>query len=151
MIAVIEATDHDQIIMGLIALLATLVTGLVYMVKTYTQTKVAATKATGAYEAVNGIGPGEHRLYDKVTHLDNKITEIALKQDDFDTRGWPSLPADLATSAGLTEVIRDLQHAATLERTDHDAIIVKLDQMEAEIRQHVAWEMAEKWKSEGHQ
>ena len=70
----------------------------------------ARSQARAANAAVNNVGPGAHRLYDQIGHLSDAIQRIETKQNDFDTKGWPTLPSDMNTAAGLTEVIRDIQH-----------------------------------------
>lgn len=92
---------HDQITLGIIGLLGLVVTALVYVVKAYANTKVAAEQSTKANEAVNNVGPGEHRLYDI-------IAAIQEKQATFD-RAWGNLPEDMHDAVGLTELLNSME------------------------------------------
>jgi hypothetical protein len=118
---------HDQIVLGLIGVLGVVIAGLVYIVKAYANTKVAAQQATEANKAVNNIGPGEHRLYDV-------IARIEAKQDDFDKR-WGNLPDGMDDAVGLVELLHGLDR--------------RVSEIQVQLVEHVAWEMAVKYPKEG--
>ena len=97
-------SDTNQALVYLIGVLVVgVMSALTFTIKAWSQ-------ARAANAAVNNVGPGEHRLYDQIGHLSDAIQRIETKQNDFDTKGWPTLPSDMNTAAGLTEVIRDIQH-----------------------------------------
>jgi len=137
--------ENLQVILLLGTLLSTVVAALVYLVKGYGNSKIAAEQSTAANRAVNDIGPGDHRLYDKVTmiaedtHTNRKaIEKLIANQEQFDAHGWENLPQDMDDAVSLTEKIRGLERG-------RDSNAEKIDQILAELRQHVAWEMAEKY------
>jgi len=143
--ATTAAADHDQIVLAIIALASMLAAALVYLAKGYGNSKIAAEQSTAANRAVNDIGPGDHRLYDKVTmiaedtHTNRKaIEKLIANQEQFDAHGWENLPQDMDDAVSLTEKIRGLERG-------RDSNAEKIDQILAELRQHVAWEMAEKY------
>lgn len=138
----IESGEH-QITLALIGVGATLVAALVYVVKAYTNAKVAAEQATAANQAVNNVGPGQHNLYDMVASQSKTLERLVDAQNDFTERGWRRLPDDLSTSAKLTETIRELQHH------DH-GIDETINTILEELRAHVQWELQVKWESEHH-
>jgi len=104
----------EQIPTSIAAILGTLVVGLlaviVLLVKTMSEVKTGSQQAAAVNDAVNNIGPGGVRLYDRVSHIDQAVAELRQAQTDFAKRGWGALPDDIATASGLTEVIRDIQH-----------------------------------------
>ena len=133
------ADSHDQIMLAMIAVVAAAVAALVFVIRNSVNIKIAAEQATQANKAVNNVGPGEHRLYDKIATMAETVAELKKGQEEFADHGWENLPDDLGDSVALTMTIRDLQH----DNVNHAD---KLDQVLAELRQHVAWEMSEKWK-----
>jgi hypothetical protein len=129
----------------LTGILASLVTILVYLIRGTRDAREAAYHSQQANAAVNGRGPGEHKLYDLVAHIEER--QKAQTEDlqvliegklDFDRRGWPSLPPGLSTAAELTSTIDGLRHHD--ERVDE-----KLDAILQELRAHVQWEEAQKY------
>ena len=153
------AQNHDQIILSLIALSATLVTGLIYLVKNYRTTKDTNLQTTAVNAAVNNVGEGEHRLYDKITaihqivimnkdHLDDlkiDVDELVVQQKAFSEKGWQHLPPDLRDAPALTQTIRDIQNKNSERRREHEHIQVQLNNILIELREHVKWEMNEKY------
>ena len=74
----------------------------------------------------------------EVQHIKAAVDKLVEAQDAFQSKGWTTLPDDIGTSSALTETIRDLQHdAAEVDK--------KLDIVIGELREHVAWEMKEKY------
>ena len=121
------ADTHDQIIVGLIALLGTCVACLVWIIKNSRIIKVAADEATAANHAVNNVGPEDHRLY-------KMVEKISQKQDEFD-RKWGNLPDDIDDAVGLVELLHGMDR--------------RIAGIQGELREHVAWEMSAKYGSHG--
>ena len=121
----IPANAHDQIILALIAIVATSVAGLVYIIKNTTITKAAAKNAYEANKAVNNIGPGDHRLYDV-------ISRIETKQADFD-KLWGNLPSHMNSAVTLSETIHDIQDS--IKKVDL-ALTAHIQNVEAEIKRN---------------
>jgi len=130
--------DHDQIVLAVIALASMLAASLVYLVKGYSNSKTAAEQATEANKAVNNVGPGDHRLYDKISSIEKNVEHLIRDQETFDSHGWETLPQDLGTAVGLTTTIRDLQHG-------HKEQGEKLDEIKSILVEHVEWEMRVKY------
>ena len=135
--------EHDQIILAALAIISMMAASLVYLIRTSSNAKTAAQQSTAANKAVNDTTFGEHRLYDKVTHLDEKVSKLVATQEEFATHGWGNLPPDIGNAVNLTGTIRELQHA-------HVDIERKIDSILAELREHVEWEMKEKYGKHGH-
>lgn len=116
-----------------------LVVALIWVIKNMRGTLDETLKySMKAEHAVNGVGEGEHRLFDKVHLIQEQVTMLLDFQKDHERRGWRSLPDDLNTAAGLTQTIRSLQ--------DHDSHIQEtLDRIETRLIQHVEWEEKEKY------
>ena len=99
--------------------------------------------AEAANRAVNGIGPEEHRLYDRVAMLSRQVEVVLDKQDhttvhirelvaesrEFSNKGWRALPPDLATGPALAETIRALQEEARRNHAEHERIMELLDRL----------------------
>ena len=130
--------EHIQVILMLGALLSTLVAALVYLAKSYINTKIAAEQSTEANKAVNNVGPGDHRLYDKISSIEKNVEHLIRDQETFDSHGWETLPQDLGTAVGLTTTIRDLQHG-------HKEQGEKLDEIKSILIEHVEREMRVKY------
>lgn len=137
--------DHSEVALATLGVIVTGLLGMLWLlVKTLAHSRTAADEATAANQAVNNTsGPGEHRLYDKVTAMQNDLEQLVEAQDDFTEKGWRSLPDDIATAVGLTEVIRDLQHE-DLDITAH------LHRIETVLVEHVARERARDQAAEKH-
>ena len=76
----------------------------------------------------------------EVTHIKDAVDKLVEAEEAFQSKGWTTLPPDIGTSAALTETIRHLQHdAAEVDK--------KIDIVIGELREHVAWEMEEKYGS----
>lgn len=74
----------------------------------------------------------------EVQHIAAAVDKLVEAQDAFQAKGWTTLPDDIGTSAALTSTIRDLQHdAAEVDK--------KLDIVIGELREHVAWELTQKY------
>lgn len=113
------AEAHDTIILAMIALIATSIGGLVYVIKTFTLGKETARDAKEANKAVNNIAPGDQRLYAKITTLvaevkiiKNQLHAHQKNWEDFNAR-WGSLPEDLNDSADLVVMLHDIRHSIT--------------------------------------
>ena len=129
---------NAQIIVALIAVLATCVGILGYVIKNASTSKRGLEQATQANSAVNNIGPGEHRLYDKITGIEASVQKLIEIQEKFSDHGWETLPPDLNTAVGLTVTIRELQHS-------YHTVNGKLDEILINLQEHVEWEMQEKY------
>jgi len=136
------ASNQDQIMLALIALVATSITALVYVIRNGRYSRTGAEQATAANEAVNNVGEGKHKLYDMVERIRDDVTDLKEDQDQFDSHGWETLPSDIGTAVGLTTTIRDLQN-------NHKQVNEKLDTLISELREHVAWEMDAKYGRHG--
>jgi hypothetical protein len=159
------AASSDQIMLALIALVASSIAALVFVIRNGRVARgaaddatIAAVQATAANAAVNNVGPGKHTLYEMVERIDKRSADTSVKvaglssdmraiksdvtilkrdQDEYDSHGWGTLPVDLGTAVGLTTTIRDLQNG-------HQAVNEKLDTIISELREHVVWEMSVK-------
>ena len=94
---------------ALVAVVVSLVGLIGLMWKTLAHSKEAAVEARQANAAVNNTGPGEHRLYDKISLIEKEIGRLVEAETDFTEKGWRNLPEDLNTALGLTETIRSIQ------------------------------------------
>ena len=131
------ADRHDQIMLALIALVATSIAALVWVIKSGRLAKDSNEQIAAVNRAVNDIGPGEHRLWDKIDNIEKAVVHLEHDQETFDSHGWETLPADLNTAVGLTTTIRDLQDGHK-----------KLDRIIAMLGEHVEWEMSQKYPPE---
>ena len=113
----------NQVVLAVIAVLATSVAGLVYVVKAYGE-------ARQVNSAVNHKDTGELSLYRLAHSNSDKLDEVIAKQAEFD-RKWGNLPPQIGDAVGLFGVLHDMGS--------------QLDEVQAELRQHVAWEMAQKY------
>lgn len=136
------ATTNDQIVLALIAIVATSVAALVYVIRNNRYGRVAAEQATAANEAVNNVGEGKHKLYHMVEATYEDVAELKEQQKQFDSHGWETLPPDLGSAVALTQTIRTLQN-------QHDRLHEKLDTIISELREHVVWEMNAKYGLHG--
>ena len=132
------ANTNDQVVMALIAIVGTSIAALVYVIRNGRLAKDSNAQISAVNRAVNDIGPGEHRLWDKIDNIEKSLTHLEVDQETFDSHGWETLPADLNTAVGLTTTIRDLQNG-------HAAVNEKLDTIIEELREHVVWEMNTKY------
>lgn len=132
------ADTHDQIILALIAIVAASTGALVFVIRGTRYAREGAAQATAANSAVNNVGPGAHTLYNLTAAIKEDVDELKAKQDEFARHGWSALPDDLATAPALTSTIRKIQ--------DHDELLDrKLDIILSELRDHVEWEMSQKY------
>lgn len=136
------STTNDQIVLALIAVIATSVAALVYVIRQGKYIRTAAEESSAANAAVNNVGPGKHNLYDMVERIKDDVTDLKKDQDEFDSHGWTTLPDDLNSAVNLTTTIRTLQNN---QRSVHE----KLDTLIVELREHVQWEMDEKYGRHG--
>ena len=75
------ADTHDQIVLALIALLATMLALVGFAVRAVLNTAAARREATAANAAVNGVGP-EHRLWDKVDRIERETARTAQRSNE---------------------------------------------------------------------
>lgn len=131
------ANTHDQIILALIAVVATSVAALVYVIKNGRDIREGATAAKAANAAVNNVGPNKDNLYRMVEDIREDVQVLMTHK-----AGWDHLPTDLSDAVNVTSTIRSIQHAD--KETDR-----KLDVIIEELRGHIDWEMAEKYGKHG--
>ena len=124
------ASSDDQVILALIALVATSIAALVFIIRNGRYIKTGAEdaaqpaeQATSAANAVNHVEYGEHRLYDVVARIE-------AKQIEFD-RKWGALPESLGNAVNLSETLHDMNR--------------RLDDIQTQLADHVAWETNVKW------
>ena len=139
MFAADHVTDNTEIVFALVGLLTTMLAATVYLARGYRNTKIAARESTSASAAVNNVGPGEHRLWDKIDAIQNAVERQAAIQEAFDSHGWGNLPDDLNNAVKLTTTIRDVQR-------HHDETHDKLDKIMVQLAEHVEWEMQQKYQ-----
>jgi Na+-translocating ferredoxin:NAD+ oxidoreductase RnfG subunit len=128
-----------QIFAPLLGMLATMVGVLVFLVKSYRQTEIAATEAKQTNNSVNNVLPGMPTLYQQVLQIKETMNKFTDAQDDFTQKGWRSLPEDINTAIGLTETIRELQHKDIAIQESLDSLGERLDVMVEELREHINW------------
>lgn len=116
-------TVSDQVMLALVALVATSITALVWVIRNGRYVKTAADQATQANDAVNHKEHGETRIFEQVR-------EIRAKQDEFD-RKWGNLPASIDNAVGLNDTLHDMSR--------------RLDGIESQLVEHIAWETNVKW------
>jgi hypothetical protein len=126
--------DHDQLIAALAALLVAQGGIIVLLVKTFVSSRTAAAQATAANMATNGIGEGEHRLYDMVSHIRDEISVLTEAQADFHRRNWRNLPDDLNDAMKLTLKVRQLEAADKADQEAHQVILKDLRDLRAEVQ-----------------
>lgn len=141
--------DQDQIILALIAIIGTSVAALVYTIRNNTIAKGAAQTVEDVNKAVNNIGPGEHRLYDKVDRIEKSVVKLEADQEEFDSHGWDNLPADLNNAVVLTSTIRELQNNHDKLHEKLDSILAEIVLIRGELKEHVTWEMEAKYGAHG--
>ena len=129
----------------IVALGVLLVALLGIAAKVLTYAKVGAHQATAANRATNGIGDGEHRLYDMVLRMDEKLHVLVDAHEDFYDRGWHRLDGDLADATKLTMTIRQLQAATENAHVQRASILADLAALDKLIRTHDEWERSQKW------
>jgi hypothetical protein len=111
------SSQYNNIVMALIAIIATSIAALVYVIKNNVLGKSISKDASEANKAVNNIGPGEHRLYDV-------IKSIETKQAEFDRR-WGNLPDNIDDAVSLSETIHDIHISIKNIDTKLDAHIAR--------------------------
>lgn len=72
----VARTSSDQIVLALIAVIAASVGALVFVIRNGKVARDTNVQISEVNKAVNNIGPGEHRLYDKVTHILVDLSEV---------------------------------------------------------------------------
>jgi hypothetical protein len=131
-------SNNNAIILALIGLVSTSIAALVYTIKNGKISQEGVDQITAVNNAVNNVGPGEHRLYDMLALVRKDIEYLTIAQREFASKGWGSLPPDLNNAIGLTEVIRDLQHS-------DKEVILKLTEIKTALIEHTEWEMKQKY------
>lgn len=143
------ATDTEtQGFIGIIGVLAVALAGaMTFSIKGWQEAKRGAMEAKAANSAVNNIGPGEHRLYDKVANIDHALAILNTRQEDFDEKGWEhGLPDDLNSAPKLTQTVRELQAQAETNTDEHKQIMSRIDKLITTLTDHDAWERSAKYE-----
>ena len=128
-VATTGQATHDQVILALIGLAVALVGILGVSIKGMQHSRAAN-------RAVNDVGSGELKIYEKVTRIDTTVTALGLAQTEFEQKGWAhGLPPDFDTAPGLTDTIRKLQQKDDRNSEEHAVIGEKLDKIEWTLTQ----------------
>lgn len=114
-------TDHE-VVLAVLAILATTVATLVWVIR-------SGKYVRSTDDAVNGIGPGQHRLYDKVDAICESVEKLNAWHEEMQEQGWSHLPPDLHDSVGITLTIRELQRQAVTNKQDHEMLRNRLDEI----------------------
>jgi Na+-translocating ferredoxin:NAD+ oxidoreductase RnfG subunit len=128
--AVLPGHD-DQVILALIAVIATSIAALVYTIRNNSLSRTVAKETSEINSAVNHKETGELSLYRLADANSRKLDDVIAKQAEFD-RKWGNLPADMGDAVGLVELIHGMDK--------------RIAQIQAQLLEHVEWEMAVKWK-----
>jgi len=139
---------HDNLLYGMLALIGTSISALVFVIRNNTLAKTAKEEVARVNRAVNNQGsddiPDETRMFDMVKEMRSDMTEIRENQRRFDSHGWETLPDDLNNAVKLTTTIRDLQSGYA----EVKLVNQKVDVIIKELREHVVWEMQVKYHEE---
>ena len=100
---VVAQSDHEQVVVGLGVVVTMLAASLVYLVRTYGQAKQANA-------AVNHVEFGEARLFDRITHIQEVVAELASANAEFQAKGWTTLPDEFGDASSLSVYLVDLRH-----------------------------------------
>jgi len=99
----VAQSDHDQVIIGLGVVVTMLATSLVYLIRTYGQ-------ARQANSAVNHVEFGEARLFDRVIHIQEEVAKLVEANNEFQSKGWATLPDEFGNAAALSMFLMELKH-----------------------------------------
>ena len=77
------------------------------------------------------VGDDVESLRQVVERIDRDVQKLVAAELEFQSKGWTSLPPDLASSAGLTAAIYDLRR--------------DVGEMKSFLRKHDEWERQQKW------
>ena len=130
-------------------MVATMVAALVFLIKSYRQSEIAANESISTNNAVNNVGPGAPTIYSEVQHIKAAVDALLAANQEFSDKGWRSLPVDIGTAAGLTETIRDLQHEVRDLQHENRVQTKQVDTVLTELRGHVEWELQQKYPHQG--
>jgi len=138
-----DVTNSLITVIGALTVLLVVLLGIA--TKSLSYAKTAAGESSMANQAVNNVGPGAHRLYDQVVHINEKISALAEAQEDFTQKGWRHLPSDIGDALALTVTIRQLQEAVANDKIAHDEIKTELNGLMNFMKRHDEWERLQKW------
>lgn len=142
-----EVVDNLGILGSLAAVILLLVGAILYLVASARkQIDQAVYHAQAANEAVNNVGPGDHRLLDKIEMIRTDVESVVKAQEEFAKNGWLTLPSDLASSSALTSTIRELQHADKTIQHGLTELSDAISRIDKKISEHVDWEENVKWR-----
>ena len=136
----VDVGVHDQIILALIAVITTSVGALVFVVKNGKITKDTNFQISEVNRAVNNIGPGEHRLYDKVGQVVDELEEVKVilgyvtkeikeHRDNWEKFyiAWDNLPEGMKNANELSNTLVSVQ--------------MEVVKIQSALADHVIWEM----------
>ena len=125
------STPQDQLLIALVGVITAVVALLGYVL--HSRLGAIADDTKHVNQAVNNKETGELSLYRLAAVNSQKLDEVMAKQAEFDRR-WGNLPPDIGDAVALHELLSNVHRQIT--------------EVQAELRQHVAWEMAEKYRKE---
>jgi len=125
--------SHDQVVLALIAIIATSIAALVYTIRNNTLGRDIARDTREVNAAVNHKDTGELSLYRLADANTRKLDQVIEKQAEFD-RKWGNLPAEMGDAVGLAELIHNMDR--------------RISQIQAQLIEHIEWEMAVKHKED---
>lgn len=114
---------HEDHIIGLAAaLIVALFTALTFLMK--------------AWASVRSSIDTCQTLKTSTLHLAHEVEVLIHAHNEFQEKGWSTLPEDIASSSGLTAVIRDIQHEVHTTKTTQASILERLDHIQKAIDQN---------------
>lgn len=143
--------DPNAAVAVLGSVLLSMVGLLVWLIK---QQRSANATADETLSAVNGVGPGEHRLYQRVAMIASDVEQLVDTQKQFRDLGWQNLPDGrdgtpaLHDAVQLTQTISSLQQAERDNRAAHAQLLDGIDQINRRLTDHDQWERSVKWPHE---
>ena len=103
--AEMAASSHDQVMIGLVALLTAMLGLLGWVLRS--KLSAIASDAADVNRAVNHKETGELSLYRLADSNSKKLDEVIAKQAEFD-RKWGNLPTPIGDAVGLSETLHEM-------------------------------------------
>ena len=130
--------EQIRILVGALVALVTAVIGMMtLLIRTLAHSKEAAADARATNAAVNNTGPGEHRLYDKITHIQVDVEHLVEVNKIFQARGYDGMDEDLSTGPALQHTIREIQQGG-------DDVGSRLNTIQEMLEAHIEREQADR-------
>lgn len=127
---VVPGSSANQVDAMLITVIVVLVGVIAMFAKLLSLGKTSVQQTSEINNAVNNVGPGGTRLYDKVANIEEKLGTLIEAQADFTARGWRSLPDDIGNATQLTLTIRHMQNEVQANTQARTTMIRQLDRIE---------------------